>query len=170
MEQNAPVQVHPFSVMEYWDGPVQLHDFVYITVDTGDRGLRRKTVEFFEAYRTTKGRDGSYLLAADMTDHLWEATFESPEEMRQQKAAQLKLIEARVAEATRGDRVIEALIRRLAQFSTVNDLRLLSKDAGIDWQRWSEGGGLIGDEAARLVAEAIRLKKQQALLQVVMLG
>jgi hypothetical protein len=168
MEQNAPVQVHPFSVMEYWDGPAQLHDFVYVTVDTGDPALRRTTAEFFEEYRTKKGRDGRYLLAADMADHLWEPIFASPAEMRLNKAAELKLIEARVAESARGEEIIEALIRSLARFPGIDDLKRLSQDAGIPWQRWSKGGR-IGDEAARLVAEAVGLGKQQALLQVVML-
>jgi hypothetical protein len=168
MEQNAPVQVHPFSVMEYWEGPAQLHDFVYITVDTGDPDLRRTTADFFEEYRTKNGRDGHYLLAADISDPLWEATFTSPAEMRLNKAVELRLIEARVAERARGEDVTEALIRNLGRFAGTDDLKRLSQDADIPWRRWSKGGR-IADEAARLVAEAVELGKQQKLLQFVML-
>ncbi|HWJ41114.1 MAG TPA: hypothetical protein VNT29_08265 [Candidatus Limnocylindrales bacterium] len=165
--KQAPVQVHPFSIMEYWSGDTQLHDFVYVTVDTGDPELRRKTSTFFEEYRTAKGRDGSYLLAADMSDPLWSAEFASPEEMRARKAPQLRLIEKRVQEATCGVTVTEGLLKELSKLPDIGDLRRLSEDADIPSRRWSEGGRLA-DEAARLVDEAIRSNKMQALIQVVM--
>jgi hypothetical protein len=165
-ENVAPVQVHPFSIMEYWNGDTQLHDFVYVTVDTGDLELRGKTSDFFEEYRTAKGRDGRYLLAADISDPLWPAEFASPEEMRARKAPQLRLIEKRVQEATCGLTVTEGLLKELSKFPDRNDLTRLSEDADIPSRRWSEGG-LLADEAARLVDEAIRSNKLQALIQVV---
>src|SRR5262249_50382854 len=153
-----------FSVMEYWEDSTLLHDFVYATVDTSDPRMRERTEEFFKDYRVAKGRDGSYLLGADIANPLWEATFMSPAEMRVHKAAQLKLIEARVEEAVHGEGTTTALVHRLARLDDAEDLKRLSADAGIDWRRWFEGRGRIGEQADRLVAEAIRLNRQQALL------
>lgn len=167
MEQNAPIQVHPYSVMEYWDGSARLHDFVYITVDTGDPDLRRKTTEFFADYRGRNDRDGRYLLSADIADPLWEATFTSPAEIRLNRQAEMAVIEARVNEAVRGEGVIEALIRALAQLSDIADLKRVSGDAEIPVARWFEVGP-VAVNAARLVAEAVRTGRQQALLQVAM--
>jgi len=168
MEQNTPVQVHPFSVMEYWDRTARLHDFVYITVDTGDPQLRRKTAEFFADYSKRNDREGRYLLSADIADPLWEATFANPAEIRLNRQAEMEVIEARVNEAVRGEDVVDALIRALARLSDIADLKRLSSDAGIEWQQWSKGG-LLADEAGRLVAKALEKDKQHALLQVAML-
>src|SRR3954452_21115660 len=54
--QRAPVQIHPFSIMEYCDGDMQLHDFVYATAESTDPGFRGYLTEFFEGYRQDKDR------------------------------------------------------------------------------------------------------------------
>ena len=69
-EQGAPVQAHPFSIMEYWDGDTQLHDFVFATADTSEPSFRRDLSKFFERYRNDKGREGTYLIASDIADPL----------------------------------------------------------------------------------------------------
>ena len=167
-EHGAPVEIHPFSIMEYWDGSAQLLDYVYATVDTTEADFRDKLTDFFESYRIAEGRGGEYLLAADVSDPMWDAWFSSPAELRDsRRASQLRLIEARVHDAVSGQDVVDALIRTLSQSDNVKDLRRLSKDAGIEFQRWS-AGGTVAEESARLVSEAVRSGKEQALIQVVM--
>lgn len=163
---KAPILAHPFSVMEYSNGDALLHDFVYAGADTANKDFRRKLSGFFEEYRTAEEREGEYLMAADIPTPMWKATFDDPAEMRQHKAAQLRVIEARVLEAASGEDIVEALIRKLSNVTSPGDLRRLSEAAGIKWRSWSEGGRLV-DEAERLVDAAIESKKQQALLQVV---
>jgi hypothetical protein len=165
-ERKVPIQAHPFSVMEYWDGPTQLHDFVYATADTAQQGFRRELSKFFEAYRTAKDRNGTYLIAADIADPMWNATFANPEEMRREKSAQLRLIEQRVQDAVQGIDIAEALVRKLSGVMNATDLQRLSVQAGIEWRQWWQGGS-IGEEAARLVDAAISRGKQQALLHAV---
>jgi hypothetical protein len=167
-DRDAPIQVHPFSVMEYWDGSAQLHDFVYASADTGASQFRGNIETFFDSYRQANDRQGRYLVSADISEPMWDAVFSSPEDMRYRKEAQLRLIEARVRDAANGQKVVEALIKELSRLKSVVDLKRLSVDAGIDPNRWSEGG-LIAEESARLVDKAVQSEKQQALLQVVLL-
>ncbi|MGY4172654.1 hypothetical protein [Bradyrhizobium sp. USDA 4529] len=163
VEDGAPIQAHPFSIMEYWDGPVRLFDFVYATADTTDEGFRGDLSRFFEAYRLANDRAGNYLTAADIAEPMWKAEFGSPESLRREQGAQLRLIERRVEDTIRGVDFTEALIKRLSRAASLTDLKRISANAGIEWRRWSEGGA-IGDEATRLVEDAISSGKQQALL------
>ena len=84
--------------MEYWDGNAQLHDFVYAGADTSSTDFRSKLSSFFEDYRKAKDREGRYLMAAEYPIRCGEPLTD-PAEMRQSKAAQMRLIEARVLEA-----------------------------------------------------------------------
>ncbi|CAA2105435.1 hypothetical protein MBUL_03191 [Methylobacterium bullatum] len=163
VEQGAPVQIHPFSIMEYWQDNVQLHDFVYATADSADSDFRCGISRFFEDYRHDRGREGSYLTSADIANPMWDALFANPEDMRFRKAAQLRLIERRVAEAARGEDVVDALLRMLSNVQEATVLKRLSEKSGIPWRRWSQGGS-IAEEAGRLVDRAIETERQQALL------
>jgi hypothetical protein len=166
---EAPIQAHPFSVLEYWDNANQLLDFVYATAITNDRQYRKKITRFFEDYRKDQGRQGEYLLAGDIANPMWDSRFSSPQELRQAKKSQLRLIEARTADAASGKDVTDSLLKALASLSSSrhNDLRRISTDAGIDYRRWSSGGS-IAEEITRLVDEAVQSGRQQALLQVVL--
>jgi len=168
--RNSPLNIHPFTVMEYWNGSTQWLDYVYATADTSERGYRNKLEEFFEQYRHADDRQGQYLLASDTYEPMWDALFNSPEEMRRAKSAQLRLIEARIHDALSGEDVIQALAKAVSSLPgvTVTDLRRLSQDAGVDPRRWLEGGSLAG-EISRLVNEAVQSGKQHALLQAVLI-
>lgn len=167
-DSHAPIQVHPFSVMEYWDGTTRLHDFVYATADTSNALYRDELSSFFEKYRKANDRQGEYLTAADISSPMWNAVFANPEEMRTRKTAQLRLIESRVREAANDESILDALLRKLSGLPDVADLRRLSSSAGIEWRVWSAGGSLA-DEADRLVDAASRSGKQLPLLQAVQL-
>jgi hypothetical protein len=152
--------------MEYWDGDMQLHDFVYATADSTDPGFRGYLTEFFEGYRKDKDRHGTYLTAADIAEPMWDAMFADPADMRVRKAAQLRLIERRLADAAKDQDVVAALLRRLSAVARTDDLKRLSEKAGIPWRRWSQGGS-IAEEAGRLVGAAVEDEKEQALLYAV---
>lgn len=168
VEQRAPVLIHPFSIMEYWEGDMQLHDFVYATADSREPGFRDELSGFFEAYRKDKDRDGRYLTAADIANPMWDAVFSDPEDMRARKAAELRLIERRVAEAAKGQDVVAALLRKLCTVGDIADLKRLSEKAGIRWRRWSRGGS-IAEESTRLVQAAVEDEMEQPLLYAVQL-
>jgi len=166
-ERKAPIVVHPFAVMEYQEGDAQFHDFVFVTVNTREKTMRRGVTKFFENYRKDRGREGIYLTSADIVEPMWEATFADPSDMRQTKAPQLRLIQQRVEETVAGEDVTAALIRKLCSLSTPSDLKHLSEKAGIPYRRWWVEGRPLADVAQRLVDAAIHSGKQLALLQVV---
>lgn len=167
LDRKAPVMAHPFAVMEYQEGDAQFHDFVYVTVNTLEKTMRRDVTKFFESYRKDRGREGIYLTSADIVEPMWEATFEDPSDMRENKAPQLRLIQQRVKETVAGKDVTDALIRKLCKLSTPSDLKHVSAKADIPYRRWWAEGKTLAEMAQRLVDDAIRSDKQLALLQVV---
>lgn len=169
VERDAPVEVHPFAVMEYHEGNAQLHDFVFATADTSEKTLRGDVTRFFETYRQDKGREGKYLTSADIANPMWDAVFVDPADMRLQKDHQLRLIDQRVAEAASGEDVTAALIHRLCDLGSVADLNRLAAKADIQQNRWRVDGISLAEAAQRLVAYAIQSGKQLALLHVVQL-
>jgi hypothetical protein len=158
---SRPVLAHPFALMEYWDGVTLMHDFVFAAVETTDPGFRSEATKFFEGVRTRKGRQGTYLTSADVSDPMWDASFESPADMRD-RAVALRVVEARIAETMKGSDVIDALLRRLSLMD-VENVRRMGTFAGIPLQRWSKAG-LPGEEALRLVDAAVLADRIPALL------
>jgi hypothetical protein len=59
----APIQIHPFTIMEYRAGSNELFAYVYATGDTAYSDYRGYLSEFFDAYKDEGGRFGRYLLA-----------------------------------------------------------------------------------------------------------
>ena len=104
-DEKAPLQIHPFSIMEYSAGSVQLLDYVYTTAYTNELKYRGEVIQFFDQYRKDMGRQGKYLLGCDDAEPLWDALFNSPEELRRARPAQLRLIEARIYDAINGQDV-----------------------------------------------------------------
>ena len=121
-----------------------------------------ETEQFFEHYRTAKGRNGAYLLAADVANPMWDATFSSPAEMRLRKTAELRLIETRIDDSMKGHNTTESLIRQLSK-AQAEDLKRISVDSGLAPNKWI-AGGRVADEAIRLVDAAIQFNKLPALL------
>jgi hypothetical protein len=162
----APVKIHPFTIMEYHGESALFYDYVYAAASTGETGYRRELEDFFEAYRHANGRDGSYLLGADVNDPMWDARYRSPEALRSAERAGgacLHLLEARVKELAQGRETLSALVEALASVPNPTDLRKISADAGIPHGRWVSGGGLAED-SARLVSKAVSAGKVQDLV------
>jgi hypothetical protein len=113
LDEKAPTQFHPFTVMEYYSGSRELFDYVYATADTGLADYRGQLTRFFDMYKDVQGRHGRYLLAGDMVNALWEAEYDSPADLRRadpSAQSQLALVEARVRERLLGEDTIEWLL------------------------------------------------------------
>lgn len=149
-----PVQIHPYSIMEYWDGNARMHDFVYATANSLDPAARSGLSEFFHTYSNANGREGRYLTAADISDPLWDAVFADPEDMRSRNPVILHLIQERVREAVAGHETIDALIRKLVGVDGTRTLCRISDDAGIASNRWFRNEA-VGEEVSRLVDAAL---------------
>ena len=55
---RAPTLIHPFTVMEYSRGAVELFDFVYAAADTGESRYRQRLERFFDSYKDRHERYG----------------------------------------------------------------------------------------------------------------
>jgi len=168
LDRDAPVEVHPFTVMEYEDDNTALLDFVFAAADSTDPDFRRRIEEFFGHYCSDHGRNGSYLIAADVSAPLWTSKFQSPAEMRGAKAAELALIDHRVREALAGEDRIETVLRDLVHRQT-DDLRRLSEAILIPQALWYEQG-TVAEQAQKLLDKAVRANKLPELIQAIQLG
>lgn len=166
---RAPTLAYPFSVMQYWVGQTLLHDFIFTSVDTSYGGYRSDLESFFERHRHEDGREGTYLLSADIAQPIWDATYGSPAEMRASKGPELRLLEERVKELMNGQDCIDSLQRLLSGVETHANLSRLSERAGIPAQRWLAIGIRHADQVVRLIDAAVQADKQQALLYAVKL-
>lgn len=166
--ETAPTQIHPFTIMEYTAGSMELFDFVYVTIDTGNPAYRGALAEFFDTYKNDRGRFGRYLLAGDMVDALWDAEYDSPADLRRadpSAGSQLALLEARVRERMLGNDTIERLLEALGSTSHSNDdVKRLSKDIGINPSIWFRGGSLA-EACSQFMDEVMRKNKLEELVE-----
>jgi hypothetical protein len=174
-DNTSGTLIHPFTIMEYQSGAKELFDFVYAGVDTQIPGYRDRIESFFARYKDERGRNGRYLLAADMINPLWDAQYNSPAELCQYDppaGSQLALLEARVRERmTSGEGKIEALLETLGRICPDDlHLRTISSDIGIEPALWYKRVSLAEllsvflDEVSRRGPE-----KLEALIDLVML-
>jgi hypothetical protein len=167
--RRVPTQFHPFTVMEYHKGDARLYDFVYATADTAVPRYRSKLVKFFEGYKKAKGRFGRYLLAADITDPLWEADYERPEDLtRAQPSARshLELLQARVRSNSFKGKNLDAIVQMLAGTYDGAGLRRISRKIQIPTSHWHTERA-VADSAADLLAVCVERGKVEELLDVV---
>ena len=157
-DDKTSVLIHPFTIMEYWEHDKQLLDFVYAATDASDPEYRGELEQFFEGYRQSNDRNGSYLVAADIAQPMWDAEFTSPAQMRGEKAPQLNLIERRVQDNFKGESVIDPLLAQLTSAPDSGNLIQVSDLAGIPHSQWSRSG-TQADEASHLVAAAVHANK-----------
>lgn len=167
--ENAPIQFHPCTVMEYYQGDAKLYDFVFAAADTGVRNYRREIEDFFEKYKNAQGRFGKYLISADIADPLWEAEFDSPEALRRTELgakSQLELLQARV----RGDSFkgldIDLIVQLLAREYDNDGLRRISEMIGIPPAHWFTGGA-ASDSSVQLLHVCVHRGKVEELLDAV---
>jgi len=165
----APVQFHPCSVMEYEAGSSKLFDFVYATADSGDPEWRRGIEDFFESYRREHGRNGTYLTSADIGDPLWNATYQTPADLRKGShigRSQLELLEARIQERLNDQNCIEQTLNQLVQVcDEPHELQMLSDEIDVPRTQWSAAGSLADAAASFLAAVVKRPGKMEELVQ-----
>jgi len=161
-EQSASILIHPFTVMEYWENDVQLLDFVYAATDSIDAGYRGDLEQFFDRYKDLNGREGNYLIAADIAQPMWDAKFTSPADMRNQ--TELNIIEQRVQDNLKGESVIAPLLAQLNSASDKELFKKISDLAGLRHQQWFKNGAQA-DEASNLVGAAVESTKVAELVQ-----
>ena len=141
-------EVHPFSIMEYASDNVRLFDFVYVTAVTGERRFRQDIETFFDDYRQAGGRNGRYLIAADIAEPMWDSEFTSPADLRR-SGAHYDILLRRINESIEGSTSTDDLLRILCR-TDVDLLKRFSADVGIPQSLWFRGGSLA-DESANLL-------------------
>lgn len=168
-DEQLPTQFHPFTVMEYYSGSKELFDYVYATGDTAYGRCRQRIMEFFDTYKDEQERYGRYLLAGDMVDPLWEADYDTPAALRHadpSAKSQLELLEERVRESLLGEDNVERLLEALGATSeSVEDVRRLSLDIGIQPAVWLRGGSLA-EVCSQFLEEVLRRGKLEELVEI----
>jgi len=158
VDRDAPTQIHPFTIMSYADDTAEMFDFVFATGVTSDSDHRQKLEEFFESYKSRSGRQGKYLISADIADPLWDSEFASPQELSRANpsaASHLKMLERRVRDRLFGNDTERELLRELSALPDIDYLRRVSTLAGIEPSTW-QAGGSIADAAAQFLARTTR--------------
>jgi hypothetical protein len=125
LNRNIPMEIHPCSIMEYESKEGVLFDYVFVTVDSQERRYRKLASDFFEYYRTKEGRNGKFLIAADIAEPLFDSKYVSPESLRSD-AAGLNLIRHRINGLLIGGNTIDEMINVLSKnYSSIEDIKLL---------------------------------------------
>lgn len=167
----APTLLHPFTIMEYYQGNAEYFDYVFASADTGDARYRQELEVFFDGYRRERGRLGTYLLAGDIANPLWDAQYDSPAALRRADAAaesELNLLEERIRRRMLGDDTIETLLQVLGRHvDSVNELKQLSDEIGFPSATWFRGG-TVAEGSNQLIDTALQHKKLDALVEVCM--
>jgi hypothetical protein len=162
--------IHPFTVMEYYSEGTELFDFVYAAADTGGSRYRQRLERFFDGYKDKHERYGRYLLSGDMVSPIWDAQFDSPEDLRRADPSgdsQLNILKARVQERHLGQGMTERLLEALTEVCDSGDeARQFSDEAGIPPTVWF-AGGTVAEVCSQLVSAALARDKVAALVEVV---
>jgi hypothetical protein len=169
LNENAPIQFHPCTVMEYYQGDAKLYDFVFATADTRVRNYRKRVEDFFADYKDARGRFGKYLISADIADPLWEAEFDTPEALRRTELgakSQLELLQARVRGDSFKGRNLELILQVLAREYDNDGLRRVSEMVGIPSAHWFTGAA-AADSCTQLLHVCLERGKVEELLDAV---
>lgn len=115
--RGQPVEYHPFSVMEYQQGDALLFDYVFVTAVSDNPNARNRIEKFFKNYRTKEGRNGSYLLACDISTPLFDSRYTSPAEMKSAyENSQMNMIEKRIQKEYFNEHTLQEIATILPKF------------------------------------------------------
>jgi hypothetical protein len=165
--QNEAVKIQPYTIMSYVDGAAELFDFVFATGRTGDVQYRNKLEDFFDSYKQREGRQGRYLIAADIGEPLWDADYTRPEELSRADPAagsHLKLLERRVRSRLDGEDTETRVLQALCTAPDIDHIRRISTHVGIDPSTWVTGG-TIAAAAAQFLASIDREQHLPGILE-----
>lgn len=152
-DRGSPTEFHPYTVMEYEQGDTKLWDFVYATVDTRTERHRDRVSNFFARYKDRHGRRGTYLLAADVSDPMWDAVYTDPAALRQTShgRTQLDLLKERVYRHSFRGQSVEEIMQTLAGSYSQASFQRLATYIDIPW------GQIRADASpAELAAELVQ--------------
>jgi len=168
-ENIYPLEFHPFTIMEYESHNSLLYDYVYITVDTLEENYRAKMEDFFESYRNKDGRNGKYLIQIDMNNPLFDAIYNTPQELLKQNQygeSQLKLITTRLKNTYFGKNTITDLIDIICKhYILQEDLAALCIQANINFARIA--GNTIAEKATVLLDYCIEKDTVEELIDAI---
>jgi len=150
--RNEPTQFHPFTVMEYYSGDAILYDYIFATADTSISNYRRKLEQFFEEYKNSNGRYGTYLLPADIHDPLFDAEYSEPDALKRTVSgkSQLHLLEERIRQHSYRGRTLDELVQIMAKNCDNSDLRVICRDIDLP-------SSLLADVAASSVVNLLNV-------------
>lgn len=121
--KENPIEVHPFSIMEYETNAGILYDFVFVTVNSVEKDYRHLVADFFENYSKAEGRNGKYLTAADVSDPLFDAKYAAPHLLKEDHAG-LKLIKHRINNLIIGGSTLDHIADFISRsYRTLDELR-----------------------------------------------
>ncbi|HEX8408108.1 MAG TPA: hypothetical protein VF883_04550 [Thermoanaerobaculia bacterium] len=145
IDDGAAAAIHPFSIMRYFDGKAELFDFVFATGYSTDPRMRQEISGFFDDYCRAEGREGEYLIDADVAQPMWASRYHSPAELRVAE----ELLNRRIEDAMLGHNVTEVLQGVLSGLSH-GELRRISSEIGIPPATWFRGDAAV-HEAQRFI-------------------
>lgn len=113
VDEHIPIEVHPFSIMEYETRNSLLYDYVFVTAYSSDPSFRHQASDFFERYRIDKNRNGRYLIPADSLNPLFDSIYPDPKALRSDHNG-LRLIKHRINELLSGKPTLDELMNQFA--------------------------------------------------------
>lgn len=133
--QSSPnYTFHPYSIMEYYIQDATFYDYVFASENRRDSS-RKELTQFFEWYRIDKGRNGKYLLHADISNPYFEAKYYSPEELRRNEITgktHLHILEEKIKhQYFKGQLLDEIIIALTNKYQDEDEIRRIAAYAGI---------------------------------------
>jgi hypothetical protein len=150
-QRDIPVAYHPFSIMEYQKGDSLLFDFVFVTVDSKVKNVRKEIDTFFSYYKKKDERHGRYLINPNMVQPLFETLYNSPLEMQKgSEKAQVELLYKRIRDVGFKKVTLNKLIEILPKYYNSSlSINRLAKNIGVSQAILQE------DNAASMSAQLI---------------
>lgn len=164
---NYPYIFSPYSIMEYTLEGATFYDYVFYQTRMLRNNYDRQDAEdFFETYRKNRGRNGNYLLAADIEEPVFQASYSSPEDIRRNETAgktHLQILKEKIKQRYYKGKLIDEVIIDINRFyDDPDDIKRLAGIAGIPANQLS--GNKTGDLIAALIHKSIELEKVEYLL------
>ena len=156
----------PYSIMEYNIGDATFYDYVYASTGEPYENAIDKLKDFFGSYRRDKGRNGRYLLAADIYEPLFDADYISPADLRRNELSgrsHLEILEEKIKKRYFKGMLLDEVIVNINKFYDDEDsIRRLA--AYVDIPGNSIGGRTVSDKVSELVNQCIKANKLEILI------
>jgi len=151
IKKGIPIVYHPFTIMEYESQDALLYDFVFMSIDSKVNDARKQAEKFFDGYKKKNNRNGTYLLNPDIVSPLFEAQYNSPQEMKgSSEKAKIDLLYKRIYIKNFDKTTLDTIIHLVPKFyESSMAIKKLAKELGISVAFLQE------DNAASMSAQLI---------------